>query len=60
MLSNLTNNFNFDNQMRIKLVKNKLSIKEIPIRTIYGSERSSVHLIYALRFFFETIIKKFC
>ena len=29
MLSNLTNNFNFDNQMRIKLVKNKLSIKEI-------------------------------
>jgi len=60
MLSNLTNNFNFDNQMRIKLVKNKLSIKEIPIITIYGNERSSVHLIYALRFFFETIIKKFC
>ena len=60
MLSNLTNSFNFDNQMRIKLVKNKLSIKEIPIRTIYGSERSSAHLTYALRFFFETIIKKFC
>jgi hypothetical protein len=45
--------------MRIGLVKNKLEIKEISIKTIYGSERSSVHLKYALKFFFETILKKF-
>lgn len=59
ILSNLTNTFNFDNQMRINLIKNKLEIKEIPIKTIYGTERSSMHIIYALKFFFETIIKKF-
>ena len=59
ILSSLTNTFNFDNQMRINLIKNKLEIKEIPIKTIYGSERSSVHLIYALKFFFETISKRF-
>ncbi len=58
-LFSLTNTFNFDNQMRIYLTKNKRDIKEIPIKTIYGSERSSVHLIYALKFFFETILKKF-
>ena len=55
----LTNNFNFDNQLRIFLVKKNLLINEIPIRTIYGTERSSVHLIYAIKFFFETIFKKF-
>ena len=59
VLNNLTNTFNFDNQMRINLLKNNLEIKEIPIKTIYGSERSSVHLEYAIKFFFETIIKKF-
>ena len=58
-LFSLTNTFNFDNQMRIYLTKNKRDIKEIPIKTIYGSERSSVHLIYALKFFFEKILKKF-
>ena len=59
VLNNLTNTFNFDNQMRINLVKNNLEIKEIPIKTIYGSERSSIHLKYAIKFFFETITKKF-
>ena len=59
MLTKLTNTFNFDNQMRINLVKNNLDIKEIPIKTIYGNERSSVHLKYASKFFFETILKKF-
>ena len=58
-LFDLTNTFNFDNQMRINLIKNKFEIKEIPIKTIYGNERSSIHLIYALKFFFETILKKF-
>ena len=55
-LFSLTNTFNFDNQMRISLTKNKLEIKEISIKTIYGSERSSVHLIYAIRYFFELIL----
>jgi len=59
ILSSLTNTFNFDNQMRIGLVKNKLEIKEISIKTIYGNERSSMHIIYALKFFFETILKRF-
>ena len=58
IISSLTNTFNFDNQMRINLVKKKLEIKEIPIKTIYGNERSSVHFIYAIKFFFETIFKK--
>ena len=59
LINNLTSAVNFDSQMRISLVKDNLKIGEIPIKTIYGSERSSVHLIYALKFFFETIIKKF-
>ena len=59
LINNLTNTFNFDNQMRISLIKNQLEIKEIPIKTIYGNERSSVHFVYALKFFFETIIKRF-
>ena len=59
LLNNLTNTFNFDNQMRISLLRNNLEIKEIPIKTIYGTERSSVHLEYAVKFFLETIIKRF-
>jgi len=58
IISSLTDTFNFDNQMRINLVKKKLEIKEVPIKTIYGNERSSIHLIYAIKFFFETILKK--
>ena len=58
VISSLTDTYNFDNQMRINLIKKKLEIKEIPILTIYGNERSSFHLMYAIKFFFETIIKK--
>ena len=46
-------NFNFDNQLRIKLVKNKKQIDEIPIKTYYRNEKSSFHLIYALKFLLE-------
>ena len=59
MLKNLSSTFNFDNQMRISLIKNKLKIEEIPIKTIYGNERSSIHLEYAIKFVYETIMKKF-
>ena len=58
VISSLTDTYNFDNQMRINLTKKKLEIKEIPILTIYGNERSSFHLMYAIKFFFETILKK--
>jgi len=58
VISSLTDTYNFDNQMRINLIKEKLEIKEIPILTIYGNERSSFHLMYAIKFFFETILKK--
>ena len=30
-------------------------ISEIPIKTFYGTERSSVHIIYAIRFFLKIL-----
>jgi hypothetical protein len=59
IIKKLTNGISFDNQMRIYLIKNSLKINEIPIMTIYGNEKSSVHIIYALKFIFETISKRF-
>ena len=55
----ITNVYYFDNQLRTELVKNNLSISEVPIIAKYSDERSSVHLIYAIKFFFETIYKKY-
>ena len=55
---NLDNNFCFDIDLRLQLVSNKKSIKEIPIETFYGSERSAIHFIYAVRFFFKILIFK--
>ena len=55
---NLDNNFCFDIDLRLKLVSEKKKIKEIPIKTFYGTERSSIHLVYAVRFFFKTILFK--
>lgn len=49
------NNFCFDIDMRLMLTNEKLSIKELPINTFYGNERSSIHFIYAMRFFFKTL-----
>ena len=46
-------NFCFDIDMRLLLTKKKLKITEIPIKTFYGSERSSIHFIYALRYLFK-------
>ena len=39
--------------MRLLLTQKKLKITEIPIKTFYGSERSSIHFIYALRYLFK-------
>ena len=55
---NLDNNFCFDIDLRLKLISEKKEIREIPIKTFYGTEKSSVHLIYAIRFFFKTITFK--
>ena len=55
---NLDNNFCFDIDLRLQLISEKKKIKEIPIETIYGTERSSIHFIYALRFFYKTILFK--
>ena len=55
---NLDNSFCFDIDLRLQLVSEKKLIKEIPIETFYGSERSSIHFIYAVRFFLKTIIFK--
>lgn len=55
---NLDNNFCFDIDLRLKLISEKKEIREIPIKTFYGTERSSVHLIYAIRFFLKTITFK--
>ena len=57
-LKEFDNGFLFDLDMRTKLVKEKQEIKEIPIFTRYGSERSSIHLKYALGFFIKTILGK--
>ncbi len=52
----LANNFNFDQDFRFLCMHNKMKIKEIFIRTKYGDERSQLHIIYAIRFFFNSII----
>ena len=45
--------YNFDSQLRIKLVVNKFIIDEIPIETFYRDEHSNFHIKYSLNFFKE-------
>tara|TARA_B100000780_G_C21057033_1_gene424709 strand:+ start:232 stop:963 length:732 start_codon:yes stop_codon:yes gene_type:complete len=59
LFNSLDQNFCFDIDLRLLLTKNKLKIKEIAIKTYYGSERSSIHLIYAMRFFFKILKFRF-
>lgn len=47
------NGFCFDIDMRLMLTNNKEKIREIPINTYYGTERSSIHIVYAIRFFLK-------
>ena len=51
-----TDGFNFDQQLRCQYIYKKQKILEIPIDTRYAEERSQLHIKYAIRFFFETII----
>lgn len=55
----LDNKFCFDIDFRLEMIKRKKQIKEISIKTFYGTERSSIHFIYALRFFYKIILYKF-
>ena len=57
-IKKFSSGFLFDLDMRLELLKQKLSIKEIFIITRYGSERSSVHLNYAIFFFIKTLTSK--
>ena len=52
---NLADNFNFDQDFRFLCMLNKMNIKEIFIKTKYGDERSQLHVIYALRFLYNSI-----
>lgn len=54
----LDDGFCFDIDLRLKLISEKKMINEIPIKTFYGTERSSIHLNYAIRFFFKCLIFK--
>jgi glycosyltransferase involved in cell wall biosynthesis len=58
-LENIKSNFNFDNQLRISIIKKNYNIIEVPIKTYYGNERSSIHFLYAIRFFAEVFYYKF-
>ena len=51
-----TDGFNFDQQLRFQYIYKKQKITEIPIDTKYADERSQLHITYAIRFFFETIV----
>ena len=52
---NSDNKFCFDIDLRLQLINDMKHISEIPIKTFYGTERSSVHIIYAIRFFLKIL-----
>ena len=53
--NNLADTFNFDQDIRFFYVLNKKEIAEVPINTYYGDERSQLHIVYAVKFFFFTL-----
>ena len=57
-INNFHNGFLFDLDMRLKLVEKKLPIKEVPIITRYGTERSSIHFKYAFLFVIRSFFNK--
>jgi len=52
----LTDSFNFDQDFRFMNIMKGRTIKEIPIKTKYGDERSQMHIKYAVKFFFNSLI----
>lgn len=57
-IKEITDGYNFDNQLRIEIVKKRNIIKEVPIIAKYSDEKSSIHIFYAIKFFFEVFYKK--
>lgn len=57
-IKKLDNGFLFDLDIRLKLLQKKLTINEVSIVTRYGTERSSMHIAYATRFFIRTFLNK--
>ncbi len=52
----LTNGYNFDNEFRFLSILKRKQIKEISIQAKYGDERSQLHIKYAIKFFFNTLL----
>ena len=52
----LTNGYNFDNEFRFLNIFKKKNINEISIQAKYGDERSQLHIKYAIKFFFNTLL----
>jgi len=52
----LTDGFNFDQEFRFRNILDENIIKEIPIKTRYGDERSQLHIKYAINFFIRTLL----
>jgi len=59
VFNNCDDKFCFDIDLRLQLISNNQKIKEVPITTFYGSERSSIHVVYALRFFLKVLKFRF-
>tara|TARA_Y100000590_G_scaffold230263_1_gene259588 strand:+ start:2323 stop:3024 length:702 start_codon:yes stop_codon:yes gene_type:complete len=55
-LNEIDSGYNFDSQLRIKILSQKFKIKEIPIQTFYRDEHSSYHINYSKNFFKELFI----
>ena len=54
--NSLTDGYNFDNEFRFLNIKREKIINEISIQAKYGDERSQLHIKYAIKFFFNTIL----
>ena len=57
-IKKLDNGFLFDLDLRLKLLQERQTIKEVSILTRYGTERSSMHITYATLFFIKTFFSK--
>ncbi len=49
------NQFCFDIDLRLLMINKNLKVDEIKIKTKYGSEKSSIHLVYALRYLIKIV-----
>jgi hypothetical protein len=57
-IKNLSDNYLFDLDMRLKLINKKMIIKETAIKTRYGTERSLFHFNYAFIFVIKIFLNR--